>query len=171
MKLTAKQVEAKLRQVWGSRVVVVPYRISGNRYVYAARDDRGHWLALDASWVGGRQVFEPSEGSWPEPKQTTWDDAVLAASQLAMAYFVDQGNGAALRRLPRAEVIAEGKNWQHVGDEPDTWLIRSSSKVGIVYEVNGRCACSTAPLDVCVPQVPIRHGSLSCNSSCGAFQW
>jgi hypothetical protein len=44
--------------------------------------------------------------------------------------------------LPRAEVIAEGKNWQRVGDEADTWLIRSSSKVGIAYEVNGRCTCS-----------------------------
>ena len=52
------------------------------------------------------------------------------------------GQHAALRRLPRPETIADSKNWQRLGGEPDTWLIGSSTKVGINYEVDGRCACS-----------------------------
>ena len=71
----------------GRRAIVVPYRICGNRYCFAVTDHGEHWIPLDSSWVDGRQVFEPSDGSWPEPKQTTWGDAVLAASQRARAYF------------------------------------------------------------------------------------
>jgi hypothetical protein len=70
MNLSTKQVEKKLGQVWGTRAIVVPYRICGNRYVYVATDHRDHWIPLDASWVGGCQVFEPSDGAWPEPKQS-----------------------------------------------------------------------------------------------------
>jgi len=61
-----------------------------------------HWLPLFTSWAGGHQVFEPVDGVWPEQKGDPWLDAVLAASQLAQAYFADQGNQAALTRLPRA---------------------------------------------------------------------
>ena len=149
MKLTMKEVQTRMSASWGRKAVVIPYRICGNRYRFAVTDHGEHWIPLDASWVGGCQVFEPSDGAWPEPKQTTWSDAVQAASHRAMAYFVDQGNSAALRRLPRAEVIADSKNWQQMGDEADTWLIRSSSKVGVVYQVNGRCTCSWTFASIC----------------------
>jgi hypothetical protein len=53
---------------------------------------------------------------------------------------VEQGNRAAIKRLPRAQVIAEAKEWQCLGDERDTWLI-PSSRGEKTYQVNGRCAC------------------------------
>jgi len=45
---------------------------------------------------------------------------VFAASQLAMAHFVERQNRAALKRLPRAQVIAEVRQWTRLGDELDT---------------------------------------------------
>ena len=87
MKLTMKEVQSKMSASWGRRAVVIAYRTAGNKYRYAVSDHVDHWIPLDSSWVGGCQVFEPSDGSWPEPKQTTWGDAVLAASQRARAYF------------------------------------------------------------------------------------
>ena len=113
MKLTMDEVVAKMSAAWESRAVVVPSRISGNRYLYADTDHREHWMPLDTSWVRGRQVFEPSDGAWPEPKPVTysWVQAVMDSYKSAFAYFTNQGNGAAVKRLPRAQVIADGQNW------------------------------------------------------------
>jgi hypothetical protein len=149
MKLTTKQVEAKMTEAWGRQAHVVPYRLAGNRYSYLVTDHREHWLPLLKSWVGGRQVFEPVGDRWsgpvpepePEPEPMTWSEAVLAASQLAQAHFVERRNRLALRRLPRGMVIAEARQWTLLGDELDTWLIPSQSTGGVVYEVNGRCTC------------------------------
>jgi hypothetical protein len=147
MRLTINQVEAKMTEAWGQQAVVVPYRLAGNRYSYVVTDHREHWLPLLKSWAGGRQVFEPVGDRWSgsiperEPIPMTWSEAVLAASQLAQAYFVEQRNRLALRRLPRAMVIAEAQTWTKLGDELDTWLIPSQSTGGVVYQVNGRCTC------------------------------
>jgi hypothetical protein len=109
MKLTIKQAEEKLTAVWGTKTFVVPYRIAGNRYTYAATDHGQHWMPLETSWVEGHQVFEPKDRTWPEREPKTWKDAVLDAEQLAMAYFIGQGNRAALKRLLRAVVIADAR--------------------------------------------------------------
>lgn len=141
MKLTMEQVEAKLAHVWGQEVFVVPYRICGNRYAYVATDHGDHWLPLKTSWVGRRQVFAPEDGYWPQRETLSWGEAVFAASQLAMIHFTDQRNRAALKRLPRAQVIAEARNWTKLGDEIDTWLVPSLNRPGVVYQVNGHCTC------------------------------
>lgn len=141
MKLRMKEVEAKLTAAWGNQAFVVPYRISGNRTVYAATDHGDHYLPLKTSWNGGGQVFEPVGADWPWVKRDPWPDAVLDAAQLALAHFVDQGDKAAVKRLPRAQVIAESRNWHRIGDKFDTWLMPSQSKMGLVYMVNGRCNC------------------------------
>ncbi|MBN1660250.1 MAG: hypothetical protein JXA93_17765 [Anaerolineae bacterium] len=141
MKLTMDQVEAKMSRVWNREVFVVPYRLAGNRYTYAASDHGEHWLPLKTSWVDGRQVFEPADGDWPEPRRITWEDAVLVASQLAMNHFLSQHNRAVLKRLPRAATIAEMRRWTQVGDAADTWLFPSSTNSGVTYHVNGRCTC------------------------------
>jgi hypothetical protein len=65
MQLAMDEVAARMAADWNGRAVVVPYRISGNRYVYSVTDHGEHWMPLDTSWVGGHQVFEPTEGSWP----------------------------------------------------------------------------------------------------------
>ncbi|MFC2045915.1 SWIM zinc finger family protein [Chloroflexota bacterium] len=141
MKLSRQQVEERLTVAWGKEAVVVPYRIHGNRRSYAVTDHGSHWMPIETSWVGGRQVFEPVSGDWPEVEQDSWDLALVKAAELARAYFENQGNTLALRRLPRGMVIAEAQNWTRLGDELDTYLIRSQSKGGTVYEVNGRCTC------------------------------
>lgn len=75
MKLTLEQVEAKLAQVWGQVVYVVPHRISGNRYRYLATEHGDHWLPPKTSWAGRRQVFVPEERSWPQPETLSWEEA------------------------------------------------------------------------------------------------
>ena len=67
MKLTIKQAQQRMTQVWGTRATVVPSRISGNRYVYAVTDHGEHWLPLESSWLQGRQVFELVDAEWPQP--------------------------------------------------------------------------------------------------------
>jgi hypothetical protein len=52
MKLTIDEVVAKMSEVWRRRAVVVPYRISGNRYIYALTDHGEHWMQLQTSWFG-----------------------------------------------------------------------------------------------------------------------
>jgi len=86
MKLTMDEVVAKMSAAWESRAAVVPSRISGNRYVYAVTDHGEHWVPLDTSWVHGRQVFEPAEGSWPVPNPVTdsWLQAVKEGSRLVI---------------------------------------------------------------------------------------
>jgi len=143
MKRTMDEVVVKMSEAWNSRAVLVPYRISGNRYIYAVTDHGEHWVPLDTSWVHGRQVFEPAEGAWPTPNPVTdlWLQAVMDAYKLAHVYFLGQGDKAALKRLPRAQVIAEGRKWHRIGDKHDTWLMPSQSTLGVVYMVNGRCNC------------------------------
>jgi hypothetical protein len=102
MKLKATQVEAKATEAWGKQAFVIPYRIAGNRHVHAVTDRQDHWIALQSSWIGVQQLFEPLHGPWPEPIPMTWEEAVLIASQRALAHFVEQGNRAAFKRLPRA---------------------------------------------------------------------
>ena len=138
MKLTLEQVESKMAQVWGNPVDVVPYRICGNRYSYAVTDHGDQWMSLDTSWEGGRQVFEPSKGSWPAP--STWQEAVAEAAELARTYFGRQNHQAALARLPDAVTLAEARRWAKLGDDQDTWLMLSS-RSGKMYEVNGHCTC------------------------------
>ena len=75
MKLTIKQVETRMKEAWGRNAVVVPQRISGNRYRYAVTDHDWPWLPLFASWEGGIRVFELAGTAWPEPCQShgwTW---------------------------------------------------------------------------------------------------
>jgi hypothetical protein len=141
MKLNMERTEARLTQAWKRKAFVVPYRIAGNLYRYAGTDHGANWLPLNAFWVGQGRVFEPVDGEWPKLREMTWEDAVLAASQLARVYFVNQGNRLAQNRLPRAMVIAEARNWTYLGDELDTWLMPSCSTAGVVYQVNGRCTC------------------------------
>jgi hypothetical protein len=138
MKLTLEQVESKMAKVWGNPVDVVPYRICGNRYSYVVTDHGEQWMSLDTSWEGGRQVFEPSKGSWPAP--STWQEAVAEAAELARAYLGRENNQAALARLPDAVILAEARRWTKLGDAQDTWLMLSS-RSGKMYEVNGECAC------------------------------
>jgi hypothetical protein len=147
MKLTIKQVEATMTAAWGREAIVVPYRLAGNLYSYAVTDHQEHWLLLLTSWAGGHQVFEPVDGTWPElvpspePGRMTWGEAVLEAMQLAYAYFGSREDSEALKRLPRAQAIATRQNWRQLGDKLNTWLIPSSTTLGRVYKVNGRCTC------------------------------
>ena len=92
-------------------------------------------LAQVKGWWQERKKREP------EPVPDYWADAVLDATQLARVYFMEQGNKAALKRLPRAQSIAALQNWRKVGDKADTWLMPSSTGSGKVYMVNGRCSC------------------------------
>jgi hypothetical protein len=100
-------------------------------------------VPLLSSWAGGHQLFELLIGRWPDvtPASDPWVDAVAEAVELARAYLVSQGDNAALKRLPRAQVIAEARNWTRLGDQLDTWLVPSCGKSGVVYQVNGRCTC------------------------------
>lgn len=144
MKLTRDQVEARMSKAWGQPAYTVPYRIAGNRYEWAVTDHDAHWMPLASSWEGGRQVLEPvGNDTWPEPEpdHDRWVAAVGKARQRARAYFTHQENLAALRRLPRAVLIAESRNWQRLGDEQDTWLMPSQTTRDHVYRVNGRCTC------------------------------
>ena len=99
------------------------------------RADLERQLQQMKDWWQRRQKREP------EPVPDRWAQAVLDAAQLAQAHFVEQGNKQVLKRLPRAQAIAEGQNWHRLGDKLDTWLIPSSSQSGVVYMVNGRCSC------------------------------
>jgi hypothetical protein len=143
MKLTIEQVEARMTAAWGRPAFVVPYRLAGNLYSWVVTDHREHWMPLFSSWAGGHQMLAPVSGRWPDiaPTPALWMEAVAEAVELARAYFVSQGDSAALKRLPRAQAIAETQNWTLLGDELDTWLIPSCSKGGVVYQVNGRCTC------------------------------
>ena len=147
MKLTQKQVVERMTAAWGRQAVVVPSRICGNRTVYAVTDHNGNWWPLETSWSGGRQVFEPVDRPWP---QDPWSAAVAEAAGRARAYFYEQQNWLALRRLPRGQAIALSQKWSRAGDDLDTWYIQSQSKGGTIYEVNGRCTC----LDYLVNGVP-----------------
>jgi hypothetical protein len=144
MELTAQDTEALLTAAWGRQAYVNRYRLAGNRSAWVAEDHNGHHLDLSIRWCkDGAVRFEPAEGEWPAtpPAPNPWVRAVMDAAQLAMTYFADQGNKAALKRLPRAQVIAEAQNWTRLGDRLDTWLIPSSTKAGVLYQVNGRCTC------------------------------
>ena len=99
------------------------------------RADLEQQLAQVKGWWQERRKREP------EPVPDYWADAVLDATQLARVYFMEQGNKAALKRLPRAQSIATLQNWRRVGDKFDTWLMPSSTGSGRVYMVNGRCSC------------------------------
>jgi hypothetical protein len=92
-------------------------------------------LAQVRDWWQERRKREP------EPVPDRWADAVLQAMSLAQAYFLEHGDRASLKRLPRAQAIAERQNWRQVGDKADTWLMPSSTGSGRVYMVNGRCSC------------------------------
>jgi hypothetical protein len=143
MKLKATKIDAQATEAWGKQAFVVPYRIAGNRRAYALTDHGDHWLPLETSWNGGGQVFEPVGTNWPWDVRDVWVNAVMEAAQLALAYFTEEGNRAAVERLPRGQVIAEGRYWRRIGDKFDTWLIPSQkSKMGLVYLVNGLCTCS-----------------------------
>jgi hypothetical protein len=43
--------------------------------------------------------------------------------------------------LPLAQAITLGQNWMRLGDELDTWLIRSVTKASISNGVSSRCNC------------------------------
>jgi hypothetical protein len=137
MKLKATQVEAKATEAWGKQACVVPYRIAGNRAIYVATGHGDHWLPLKISWNSSGQVFEPVSTDWSWGNRDPWPDAVLDAAQLALVHFVEQGNKAALKRLPRAPAIAEGRNWRRIGDRFDTWLLPSQRRLGKVYITEG----------------------------------
>jgi hypothetical protein len=137
MKLTATQVEAKATEAWGTQASVIPYRISGNRTAYAVTDHGDHWLPLNTPWNGDGQVLEPIGTTWPWEERDIWVDAVLDAVQLALAYFTKEGDRAAVKRLPRAQTIAEGRTWRRIGDRFDTWLMPIRTRLGIVYIIEG----------------------------------
>jgi hypothetical protein len=99
------------------------------------RADLERQLQQVRDWWRGREKREP------EPVPDYWAEAVLDAAQLAQAHFVERRNRHALKRLPRAQAIAERQNWRRVGDKLDTWLMPSSTRSGVVYIVNGRCTC------------------------------
>ena len=115
MKLTINQVSERMSLAWGRQAFVVPFRLAGNRYSYVATDHKDHWLPLRTSWDGGRQMFEPVGSPWPEREHDPWSDAVLDATQVAMAYFAERGDSEAIKRLPRGQVIADRYNWRRVG--------------------------------------------------------
>lgn len=141
MKLNKVQTQTRLSQAWGQPAYVIGYYLHGNRTTYAATDHADHWLPLTTSWEMGVQQFEPSGMDWPSPNQKVWAEAVSKAAALARDHFVEQRNIDAIRRLPRAQVIAEAQNWQRLGDEHDTWLMPSASGRGSVYRVNDTCTC------------------------------
>ena len=99
------------------------------------RADLGRQLRQVRDWWRGREKREP------ELVPDYWAQAVMDATQLAQAHFVEKGNKAALKRLPRAQAIAEHQNWRRVGDKLDTWFMPSLTRSGVVYMVNGRCTC------------------------------
>jgi hypothetical protein len=137
MKLKATEIEAKATEAWGKQAYVIAYRIAGNRTTYAVTDHGEHWLSLRTSWNGGGPVHEPMGATWPWAARDVWLDAVLDAAQSALVYFMNEGDKAAVQRLPRAQDIAEGRNWHRIGDKSDTWLLPSCSKLGIVYIIEG----------------------------------
>jgi hypothetical protein len=141
MKLTMGQVEDKLKAAWGKQAHIVAYRMYGNGTTYAATDHGDHWMLLAASLVGGQQVFEPVGMDWPSPDNGAWTRAVSEAAARARDYFTNQRNHDALKRLPRAQVIAEARNWVREEDGHDTWLLPSSSNPSAAYKVNDRCTC------------------------------
>ena len=121
MKLTLKQAQQRMTQVWGKRAIVVPYRISGNRYVYAVTDHGEHWLPLESSWSQGRQVFAPVDAEWPDAKADLDGQLSQAPSNghprridLIVAYEADNaralprinGNGQLIRFLAEGEEAA-----------------------------------------------------------------
>jgi hypothetical protein len=55
--MTIVEAEARYSAAWGTPATVVPYRISGNRYVYAVTDHNGHWVPLHRTWIGGDMVL------------------------------------------------------------------------------------------------------------------
>ena len=99
------------------------------------RADLEQQLAQVQDWWQARRKREP------EPVPDLWADAVLDATQMARAYFLDKGNKAVLERLPYAQSIAALQNWRRVGDKLDTWLMPSLDGSGRVYMVNGQCTC------------------------------
>jgi hypothetical protein len=103
------------------------YRIAGNRTAYAVTDHGEYWLPLRTSWNGGGPVHEPMGATRPWEAHDVWLDAVLDAVQLAVVCFMNKGDKAAVKRLPRAQVIAEGRNWRRIGDRFDTWRIPGRS--------------------------------------------
>ena len=107
MKQTKEQVEARHSLAWGRPSTVVAYHLYGNRLTYAARDDGNHWMPLETSWDGGRQLFEPVGMDWPSTDGKAWVDAVNRAAALARDHFIEQRNPDALKRLPRAKAAAK----------------------------------------------------------------
>jgi hypothetical protein len=91
-----------------TQAYVIPYRIAGNRATYALTDHGEHWLPLRTSWNGDGPVHELIGDPWPWEARDVWLDAVLDAAQLALVHFTDEGDRAAVRHLPRAQVIARG---------------------------------------------------------------
>jgi hypothetical protein len=120
MKLKATEIEASATEAWGKQAFVIPYRVAGNRTAYALTDHGKHWLPLRTSWNGDGPIHELLGANWPWEARDVWLDAVLDAAQLALVHFMNEGDKAAVKRLPRAQVIAEGRNWHHIGDRFDT---------------------------------------------------
>jgi hypothetical protein len=141
MKLNQEQLESRLTASWGKKAHLVAYQMYGNRLTYAVTDHGDHWMPLERSWAGGRPVFQPVGMPWPSQDSGSWVEAVTKAAALARDHFVQQRNMAAVKRLPRAQVIAEARSWERQGDDADTWLIASTSSGGSVYRVNDRCTC------------------------------
>ena len=50
---------------------------------------------------------------------------------------VREGDRAVENRLPRAQVIAEGRNWHQMGYGFDTWRIPRRSRLDTVYTIEG----------------------------------
>jgi hypothetical protein len=55
--MAVTEAESRYSAAWGTAAHVVPYRISGNRYVYAVTDHDGHWVPLHRTWIGGSLVL------------------------------------------------------------------------------------------------------------------
>jgi hypothetical protein len=110
------------------------YRIAGNRTAYAVTDHGEYWLPLRTSWNGGGPVHEPRGAPWPWEVRNVWLDAVLDAAQLAL---MNEGDKAAVKWLPRAQVIAKRRNWRRIGDRFDAWRIPGLRRRGIVYIIKG----------------------------------
>jgi hypothetical protein len=141
MKLTANEIESRLTAAWGRQAYVNRYRLAGNRDAWVAEDHNGHHLDLSIRWCrDGKARFEPAEGDWPETPDP-WAEALAEAAEQARSYFHSRHDSAALKRLPKALAIAEGRNWQRLGDKLDTWFMPSQAKEGVVYRVNGTCSC------------------------------
>jgi hypothetical protein len=101
-----------MTQAWGTEAIVVPSRISGNRYVYAITDHGENWMPLESSWVQGRQVFELVDTEWPEPDAGA--NGHPQRIDLIVAYEADgaralpriNGNGQLLRFEADGEEVA-----------------------------------------------------------------